>query len=630
MFQHTILSKYIEPQSLKIHTAFEKYVRYFHNEERQDYLRQCKEEQFQEGFLRELFVNVLEYKLFPEPGYNLVTEKKNVTNAQKADGAVLVNGDVRAVIELKDTRTVNLKNAVDQAFGYKNNQPGAAYVIVSNFEKLRFYIDNKVKYIEWNLFTLTEEQFGVLWLCLAYDNLAEDLPKQLKTETVSREDEITKNFYAHYSQFKNALFNELITGNPGMNKLTLFKCAQKILDRLIFILFAENCGLLPPNTMEKIIREWKTFGEADEYRPLYVHFQKYFRYLDSGGKGNNRAIFGYNGGLFKADEELDGLHVPDLVLHNRLETLRQYNYKSDVDVNILGRIFENSLTQIEKIKYELANIEGYGLPKESKRKQDGIFYTPRHITAYIVENTLGKLCNEKKKELGIDDEERITDEIEKEKAKPKPKRSKSQPALLVSLEEYRNWLFSLTVCDPACGSGAFLNAALDFLRQEHHFIDEMTARILGHDFVFSEHETAILENNLFGVDINEESVEITRLALWIHTAKPNRKLNFLDNNIKCGNSLISGEGEAGSGKNFDWHKEFPHIFKKGGFDVVVGNPPYIFTRGGKFSKQEKEYYYQHYPLSHYQLNTYLLFIDRAYHHLLRQHGKFGFIVPNNC
>jgi type I restriction-modification system DNA methylase subunit len=575
-------------------------------------------------------VNILGYKLFPEPDYNIVTEQKNVTNAKKSDGAILVNGNVRAVIELKDTRTTNLKNAVNQAFDYKENQPDAIYVIVSNFEKLRFYIDNKVKYIEWNLFTLTEEQFGVLWLCLAYENLTEDLPKQLKTETISREDEITQKFYEHYSQFKDALFNELIANNPNIDKLTLFKYAQKILDRLIYILFAENCGLLPPNTMAKIIREWKTFEEADEYRPLYVHFQKYFRYLDSGGKGNNRAIFGYNGGLFQPDEKLDHIVVPDLVLYNRLETLRQYNYKSDVDVNILGRIFENSLTEIEKIKYELTDIESYDIPKENKRKRDGIFYTPRYITSYIVENTIGKLCNEKKIELKIDDWEQFVCET-----KIQPKRSKSKSAssptseFLSRLEKYRNWLLSLTICDPACGSGAFLNAALDFLKEEHDFIDQITASVHGHNIVFSDYETAILEKNLFGVDINEESIEITRLALWLHTAKPNHKLNFLDNNIKCGNSLISDSKISGE-KAFDWHKEFPHVFANGGFDVVVGNPPYVFTRGGQFSEQEKEYYYQHYSLSHYQLNTYLLFIDRAYNHLLRQNGEFGFIVPNNC
>jgi len=100
-------------------------------------------------------------------------------------------------------------------------------------------------------------------------------------------------------------------------------------------------------------------------------------------------------------------------------------------------------------------------------------------------------------------------------------------------------LLSLTICDPACGSGAFLNAALVFLIAEHKLIDEMSAKLHGGSIVFSEIENAILENNLYGVDINDESVEIARLSLWLRTAKPNRKLNSLNDNIKCGNSLIS-------------------------------------------------------------------------------------------
>ncbi|MDR2761286.1 MAG: N-6 DNA methylase, partial [Planctomycetaceae bacterium] len=164
---------------------------------------------------------------------------------------------------------------------------------------------------------------------------------------------------------------------------------------------------------------------------------------------------------------------------------------------------------------------------------------------------------------------------------------------------------------------------------EHYFIDKFTAQILGHSVVSSEYEISILTNNLFGVDINEESVEITKLALRLRTSKPNRKLKFLDANIKCGNSLIS-DPKIDHDKSFDWRKEFPRIFERGGFDVVIGNPPYVFSRGGKFSEIEKEYYYSSYPLSNYQLNTYLLFIDLAYYHLLRDGGVFGFIVPNNC
>ncbi len=127
---------------------------------------------------------------------------------------------------------------------------------------------------------------------------------------------------------------------------------------------------------------------------------------------------------------------------------------------------------------------------------------------------------------------------------------------------------------PACGSGAFLNQALDFLIKEHGYIDELKAKVLGGGIVFSDIENTILENNIYGVDLNEESVEIAKLSLWLRTAQPRRKLNNLNSNLKCGNSLIDNKTVAGD-KAFNWEEQFPQVFKKGGFDVVIGNPPYV-------------------------------------------------------
>jgi REP element-mobilizing transposase RayT len=132
--------------------------------------------------------------------------------------------------------------------------------------------------------------------------------------------------------------------------------------------------------------------------------------------------------------------------------------------------------------------------------------------------------------------------------------------LLQKLDAYQSWLLQITIVDPACGSGAFLNQALDFLIQEHRNIDELRAQLLGESIVLPDHEVAILENNIFGVDLNEESVEIARLSLWLRTARKGRKLNSLNNNIKCGNSLIDDVTIAGD-KAFNWQKEFPKIFE---------------------------------------------------------------------
>ena len=167
------------------------------------------------------------------------------------------------------------------------------------------------------------------------------------------------------------------------------------------------------------------------------------------------------------------------------------------------------------------------------------------------------------------------------------------------LQAYRNWLLQITICDPACGSGAFLNQALDFLIHEHHYVDELQAKLLIKSIVFEDVENHILEKNIFGVDINEESVEIAKLSLWLRTAQKGRKLNSLNNNIKCGNSLIDDAAVAGD-KAFSWQKEFSTVFDKGGFDVIIGNPPYVFARD-KISQREKDYYVSSYVSAEYQV-----------------------------
>ena len=143
LFQKNIVKKHLAvlPKEL-VEEAWNRYRQYFLNTAIQQNIRQSKEEQFQEGFLRELFVKVLGYTLNPSPGYNLITEQKNETNAKKADGAILLDGKVVGVIELKDHKTTDLSKIEAQAFGYKSQHVGTRLVIISNFEKLRLYIDN--------------------------------------------------------------------------------------------------------------------------------------------------------------------------------------------------------------------------------------------------------------------------------------------------------------------------------------------------------------------------------------------------------------------------------------------------------------------------------------------------------
>lgn len=614
LFQKTIIDKYLRtlnPESLN-----EKWILFcahFLNPEIQENIKNSKEEQYQGEFLIDLFVNVLGYTKNPTPNFNLTTEYKNVKDSKKADGAIIINEKVLAIIELKGTDTTDLGKIENQAFGYKNNQADCKYVITSNFEKLRFYIDNAIEFLEFNLFELNKEQFDMLYLCLAHENIAGNIPAKIKNESVSQEDEITKKLYKDYSVFKRNLFQDLTQQNPEYDQLELFKKSQKLLDRFLFLFFGEDRGLLPPNSVRMILEQWQKLKDLDEYVPLYDRFKKYFGYLNTGFKGKQYDVFAYNGGLFKPDEILDNITIDDDLLAHHTIKLADYNFASDVDVNILGHIFENSLNEIDEIK---AQLEGKEIDKsKTKRKKDGVFYTPKYITKYIVENTVGKLCEEKKAELGVVEEDYFTD---------KKRQQKTKLALLQKLQDYRTWLHQVTIIDPACGSGAFLNEALNFLIEEHKYIDELEAKLTGSSIAFTYHSESILENNLFGVDLNEESVEIAKLSLWLRTAEPNRKLNDLSNNIKCGNSLIDDPEIAGE-KAFNWDKEFPQVFAKGGFDVVIGNPPYVSVK--EIPTEHKLFYIKQFKTSKGQFDLYTLFFEKGYT-IVKNYGIISFISPN--
>ncbi|MBC7524787.1 MAG: N-6 DNA methylase [Flavobacterium sp.] len=635
LFQQSVLNKYLYQQDkILVEKAYKKYTKYFHNPEIQQNIRSNKEEQFQEGFLKALF-EILGYTLNPLPKFNLTTEFKNLKGAKKADGAILKDGKAVGVIELKGTDTKDLESIRQQAFDYKASHVGCNYVITSNFEKLRFYINDAVEYEEFNLFALTIERFEVLNLCLSKENILSEKPLKIKEASILEEKEITNRFYGDYSLFKRELFRDLVKQNQNNGlfrdlndkkfKLTLFKKSQKLLDRFLFILFAEDRGLLAPNTITTINNEWKALKDLDVEVPLYDRYKQYFNFLDTGRKGTDKKeeVFAYNGGLFQPDAILDAIIIDDELLLRHTKHLTTYHFESQVDVNILGHIFEHSLNEIESIN---AEIEGTDFDKQkTKRKKDGVFYTPKYITKYIVDNTIGKLCTEKKQEIGIVDEEYA-----------KGRKNRHEATILKldqQLKDYREWLLQLTICDPACGSGAFLNQALDFLIKEHNYLDELNKQLFGGFFVFPDIENQILEHNIYGVDLNDESVEIAKLSLWLRTAQPKRKLTSLNNNIKCGNSLIESKAIAGD-KAFNWKEQFPEVFNpslrggttnQSGFDVIIGNPPYVQSHA--LDEGSKEYIYKKYLTAEYQINTYAVFTEKIIN-IIKQKGIYSIIIPN--
>ena len=610
LFQQSVIKKYISGlYENKLQQGWNHYESYFKNNAQQQKITDSKEEQFQYPFLDNLFDKCLGYTIDGSE-QNLFTEFKNVTDSKKADGAIKINDEVVAVIELKSTKTKDFNKIQEQAFGYKVSHPNCKYVVTSNFNKLRFYIENATAYEEFDLFNLTYERFKLLWLCLSFESVSSGIPLKIKSESTLNEENITKKLYKDYSLFRKEIFNDIVEKNQQYDKLTLFNKTQKLLDRFLFIFFAEDRRLLPVNSISKIIEKWEDDIAYGDEKSLYTSFKLYFNLLNKGrpASAKREEIFAYNGGLFAPDDTLDSISIDDKLLSKHTKKLSTYDFDSDVSVNILGHIFEHSLSEIEEIQNEITGVETD--KTSSKRKKDGVFYTPSYITKYIVDNTVGKLCQEKKEEL----------EINEEVYTQRKARSKKR---IDNLDAYRNWLLGITICDPACGSGAFLVQALDFLIEEHKYIDELNAAYHGASIPFSDITSSILENNLYGVDINGESVEIAKLSLWLRTAQKGRKLTSLNSNLKCGNSLIDDPEVAGD-KAFNWENEFPEVFANGGFDVVIGNPPY----GAKISKNDSDFISKKYnALITGEIDTYIVFYFQSLN-LLKNDALLGFITPD--
>ncbi|MGE4456456.1 MAG: N-6 DNA methylase, partial [Arcobacteraceae bacterium] len=592
IFTKSVLNS-IKLDESKVALAWANYQQFLSKKE---HIKGFKEEEYQDGFLKDVFENCLGYtlKTTNPSNYSLEREKKNETDSKKADGVIYLDGDVVGVIELKDQKTKNLDQIEAQAFNYHNSHAKSRYIIISNFDELRFYIDKKTAYEKFSLFGLDYEEFRKLYLLLSYESIKSQIPLKLKEKTNNFEQQISKELYKDFSIFRNHLFENIVANNPNLDKSTLLRLTQKLCDRIIFILFAEDRGLLNPNTIGEIIQRHSqdVFGN-----PMYQYYKIYFEAIN---KGNDKLqIPKYNGGLFATDELLDSLVIDDAMLDMKAQKLSSYDFESDVSVNILGHIFEQSLTDLEELQ---ANIDNVDFDKtKSKRKKDGVFYTPEYITRYIVQNTLGKLCDDKKKELDI---------LEIEAPKDSRKPTKKEQTTKENLESYRNWLLQLKILDPACGSGAFLNQALEYLISEHKSLQENLA-VMGDITAYYEIETSILEHNLYGVDINEDAVEIAKLSLWLRTASKGRELTKLADKIKCGNSLINDKSVVENA--FIWEEEFKEVFENGGFDVVIGNPPY----GAEII-----------ILNENTTESYLLFYKKAIN-ILKDGGILGFITPDS-
>lgn len=596
-------------------------------------LSKSKEEEFQGEFLNDIFSLILGAvnKSSGKDEWNLQRETKTKIDGQKADGVIGffdVNGkdDVRAVIELKgptisldqrQKRSGDTRTPVEQAFNYapkygKNCQ----WVIVSNYKEIRLYRSNDMT--EYEVFFLEnlkdDLEFQKFIYILSFEALVGTANKKAKALELSEEYqknqiEIEKKFYNEYRNIRLHIFENMKENNPETDENTLLEKVQKLLDRFLFICFCEDKGLLEKDFFNTILKKGKDFGS------IFDIFKVFCNWINLGNPKEN--ISHFNGGLFKNDDVLNSLNIDDKVFEE-LKKISDYDFDSDLNVNILGHIFEQSISDIEELKKSISGEEFD--QKKSKRKKDGIFYTPQYITKYIVENSIKNWLDDKRKELGEDDLPKLN---EKDYIFDIAKKNytKNYRKHIEFWQQYREAVRNIKIIDPACGSGAFLITAFEFLLNYNKYLDDKIFDLVGTSDLFSDRTKKILQNNIFGVDLNKESVEITKLSLWLKTADKNKTLASLENNIKCGNSLIDDPEIVGN-LAFNWEKEFPEIFANGGFDIVVGNPPY----GVNFDDKTKKYLLEFDKLvPDYEI--YIYFIS-LYRKILKNNGYLSYIFPN--
>lgn len=544
--------------------------------------------------------------------------------------------DIQAPFELKGAKTKDLdaimagrhKSPVQQAWEYAMDAKGASWVLVSNYRVIRLYAIGygRKDYEEFDLSAMTKpENYNRFILLLSADHLLGGLTLRLLKDSDAAEKEITAELYKQYRETRTSLINEILIQNSTGNPLDAVETAQTILDRILFIAFAEDKGLLKKGTLKEAFELKNPYSP----QPAWANFIGLFEAIDKGNSKLN--IPGYNGGLFAYQATISQISLSDEMCA-ALAGLGSYDYDTEVSVNILGHIFEQSISDIEDIKKQLdpeaAPLEEVG----SKRRRDGIFYTPPFITQYMVEQIVGNWLGDRKRELGFDDIQPLTDadyasiKIVGKRVQKLEYNSNVQKHINI-WESYRDCLARIRVIDPACGSGAFLNEVFDFLYREGQIINRTLETFHGGQTNLFRWDSHILANNLYGVDINRESVEITKLSLWLKTANRNEKLGYLDDNIKTGNSLIKSSDIAGR-LAFDWKKQFPNIMDNGGFDIVIGNPPYVDSEAmSKFIPKEREYLTNNFKHTRGNWDLYIAFLELGCD-LLSETGYLSYITPD--
>lgn len=526
--------------------------------------------------------------------------------------------------------------------------------IVTDFEEFAVYDCTKkplpsdktsvarIKYINFKDYL---NEFEYLWDTFSKERVLKgSFDKYVRSDTVKKGTATVDNdFLESLDKWRTYLATTISLRNKELDEDEINFVVQLTIDRLIFLRIAEDRGVEPYGQLKNAVSL-----KNDAYQNLFWTFKK--------------ADEKYNSGLFdfKKDVISEKLQIDSKVIKTIVNEMyypeSPYEF-SVISVEILGSAYEQFLgKQIKIDNAHRAKIE----EKPEVRKAGGVYYTPQYVVDYIVKNTVGKLIESKT-----------------------PKQ-----------------ISALKICDPACGSGSFLIGAYQFLLDYHkNYYTENGSRIGKKDSPVTPQgnltvaeKKRILLNNIYGVDIDMNAVEVTKLSLLLKclegenetTIEQQQKLwherilPTLDNNIKSGNSLVDTDyydsaidfGSERKIKPFNWQKAFPLVFKgtiekteneelkelaqkakhhaskameyatklavkldtvsdnvsvynSGGFDIVIGNPPY----GATFSEQESAYFKRNFKTSVWRGESYLLFIEKGLK-LLKRGGELGFIIPD--
>ena len=526
-----------------------------------------------------------------------VSAEESMKSRDRVDFGFYLDGMIKFYLETKALKVDLQKEEYErQAIRYSWHK-GVNWAILTNFESIKVYnamadskllIDKLVFEITWREYIA---DFDRLWLFSresfeqnALDKYAEKYGKKQKKLTVN------EKLYDDLKKAREILTKSFKEWNNDLDQETLDEGVQRILDRLVFIRVLEDKGLEPP-TLRQIVNEHKKVGDSN--KQLFPVLIDKFRELDGI----------YDSNLFSKHacedwEEYDGA-IEKVIALLYGSGIHEYDFK-EIPADILGGVYESYLGYIAQNPItidksgksgKLFNVEDKKELKEQsrvKRKEQGIFYTPKFIVEYIVKNTLG----EKLKEIN-----NVHD------------------------------LKKIKILDPACGSGSFLTKALEAMNDKYK------------DFGYRGDQLSksqILLENIYGVDLDAQAVELAKLNLLIDALDKKEKLPDLTSNIRVGNSLISGdekELEKYFGKNwrdkrpFNWEENFSEVFKQGGFDVIIGNPPYVNLANIK-DENERNWLKDKYETAKNKSDLYSFFTERATK-LLKEDGVLGFIFSNS-